>query len=144
MNTNKIIGILFLFFISAFIYSCQNAGEREYAQYYTAGKSIYEARCQNCHGVKGEGLADLAPPLTDTIYMQKNRNRFACSIQHGTSKPMEIHGKMYSEKMPSFPDLAPIDIAKVTVYITNSFGNKQGFYSYDQVIKDLENCAILH
>ena len=53
---------------------------------------------------------------------------------------MEINGKIYHEKMAGFKDMHDIDIAQVIVYITNSFGNKQGMYTYEQVANDLKNC----
>ncbi len=136
-----LIQAIFFSLIGAMVLSCQEASEKEFSQYYTAGKSIYEARCQNCHGAKGEGLADLAPPLTDSVFMKEDKAQFACSIKHGTNRKISVHGKIYEDKMPSFPEFAPIDIAKVMVYMTNSFGNNQGFYRYEQVMSDLEKCT---
>lgn len=129
----------FLMLLCSMIYACQSAQEIEYAKYMSNGKDIYVARCQNCHGEKGEGLGELAPPLTDTIFLKTNKTDLACIIKNGSNKEIVIHGKKYDGKMPSF-NLATIDIAQVTVYITNSFGNKQGMYTYEQVSKDLNSC----
>ena len=137
---HKIIipGILCLFVILA--YACQNEAEIEQARYYANGKDIYEAHCQNCHGSKGEGLARLAPPLTDTTFFKNNKEKIACFIKYGTETPMTIHGITYQEKMPAFGEMQSIDIAQVIVYLTNSFGNRQGMYNFEQVANDLENC----
>jgi mono/diheme cytochrome c family protein len=129
----------FLTLVCSLIYACQSSQEIEYAKYMSNGKDIYVSRCQNCHGEKGEGLGELAPPLTDTAYLKTNKADLACIIKNGSSKDMIIHGKKYDSKMPGF-NLADIDIAQVTVYITNSFGNKQGMYTYEQVSKDLDPC----
>ncbi|SOD13246.1 c-type cytochrome [Pedobacter xixiisoli] len=131
---------VFLGTIAIVINACQSASEIEMAKYLSNGKDIYQARCQNCHGEKGEGLGELAPPLTDTVFLKLNKQKLACYIKNGVNEPMEIHGKTYHEKMPAFKDLHDIDIAQVTVYITNSFGNKQGMYTYEQVANDLKNC----
>lgn len=136
-----IIYTLFVTAISAVINACQSAGEIEMAKYLSNGKDIYKARCQNCHGENGEGLGELAPPLTDTVFLKQHKQKLACYIKNGTNEPMEIHGKTYQEKMPPFKDLHDIDIAQVMVYITNSFGNKQGMYTYEQVANDLKNCT---
>lgn len=128
-----------LMVICSIIYSCQSAQEIEYAKYMSNGKDIYVSRCQNCHGQNGEGLGDLAPPLTDTLFLKNNKADLACIIKNGSNKEMVINGKTYEGKMPSF-NLADIDVAQVTVYITNSFGNKQGMYTYEQVSKDLNAC----
>ena len=130
-----IIGFIFLIII----YSCQSSQEIEYAKYMSNGKDIYIANCQNCHGEKGEGLGELAPPLTDTTYLKINKTDLACIIKNGANKEMIINGKKYDGKMPDF-NFADIDIAQLTVYITNSFGNKQGMYTYEQVAKDLNLC----
>ncbi len=138
MRSYFLLGI-FLVLICSMIYSCQSAEEIEYAKYMSNGKDIYVANCQNCHGKDGEGLGELAPPLTDSVFLKANKADLACIIKNGSNKEMIINGKKYDGKMPSF-NLATIDIAQVTVYITNSFGNKQGMYTYEQVAKDLSTC----
>lgn len=138
MRRYILLGIFFSLFFGM-IYSCQSTQEIEYAKYMSNGKDLYVARCQNCHGEKGEGLGELAPPLTDTIFLKENKADIACIIKNGSHKEMIVHGKKYDNKMPSF-NLASIDIAQVTVYITNSFGNNQGMYTYEQVEKDLNTC----
>jgi mono/diheme cytochrome c family protein len=130
---------IFILFLCSMIYSCQSAEEIEYAKYMSNGKDLYMAHCQNCHGTNGEGLGELAPPLTDSVFLKTNKAELACIIKNGSNKGVIIHGKKYDGKMPSF-NLATIDIAQVTVYITNSFGNKQGMYTYEQVSKDLSLC----
>lgn len=104
------------------------------------GKDIYKAKCQNCHGENGEGLGQLAPPLTDSVFLKANKENLACIIKNGTSEKIVIHGKEYQEKMPGFPELADIDVAQVMVYVTNSFGNHQGFVPYSKVSTQLQNC----
>jgi len=37
-------------------------------------------------------------------------------------------------------DFAPIDIAEVLTYVTNSFGNKMGTIPSEQVDDDLKRC----
>ncbi len=135
-----IITVLFVTSIMAVIVSCQSQEQIDLQNYLSNGKTIYESKCQNCHGATGEGLGALAPPLTDTLFLKNNKDRLACIIKNGLDEPIEIHGKTYHEKMPAFPELADIDVAQVMVYITNSFGNKQGFVHYKDVTKRLQNC----
>jgi len=135
-----IINSLSLLSIVAIIVSCQNQETIDLQNYMSNGKDIYKAKCQNCHGENGEGLGQLAPPLTDSVFLKSNKNRLACIIKNGTDEKMTIHGKEYQEKMPGFPELADIDVAQVMVFVTNSFGNNQGFVPYSQVSTQLQNC----
>ena len=135
-----IINFIFLLSIVAIVVSCQNQKDIDLQNYMSNGKDIYKAKCQNCHGVNGEGLGQLAPPLTDSVFLKTNKTRLACIIKNGANETMVIHGKEYKEKMPAFPELADIDIAQVTVFVTNSFGNKQGFVPYTEVSTQLQNC----
>ena len=135
-----IINSIFLISILAIIVSCQNQETIDLQNYMSNGKDIYKAKCQNCHGENGEGLGQLAPPLTDSVFMKSNKTRLACIIKNGTNETLVIHGKEYKEKMPGFPELADIDVAQVMVYVTNSFGNHQGFVPYSKVSTQLQNC----
>lgn len=133
--------ILFAFsaIIAATIYSCQNGHGVQYDMYYTNGRDLYIQHCQNCHGAKGEGLAALNPPLTDSVFLKTNKNKIACFIKNGLTDTITINGVQYAEKMPA-ENFANIDIAQLVVYVTNSFGNKQGNYTQEQVAADLSNC----
>jgi mono/diheme cytochrome c family protein len=135
----KILITLFIATLASIIYSCQSAQQLEQDRYYVNGRDLYIAHCQNCHGAKGEGLAQLAPPLTDTVFLKENKNRLAGFIKHGLEGPITVGGKVYNEKMPAEADMADIDIAQLLVYITNTFGNKQGMYTTEQVAADLKN-----
>jgi mono/diheme cytochrome c family protein len=135
----SIISGLFFLTLAGIFYSCQTAETVQRDAYYVNGRDLYIQNCQNCHGEKGEGLAELTPPLTDSVFMKKNRSKLACIIKNGLSTPVTIHGKVYEGKMPDF-NMADIDIAQLIVYITNGFGHKQGMYTNGQVANDLKNC----
>ncbi|MFC3563488.1 c-type cytochrome [Pedobacter jamesrossensis] len=135
-----IITSIFLFAVIAIVVSCQSQQEIDYQNYMSNGKDIYKAKCQNCHGENGEGLGQLAPPLTDSVFLKTNKTRLACIIKNGANETFVIHLKEYKEKMPAFPELADIDVAQVMVFVTNSFGNKQGFVPYTEVSTQLQNC----
>lgn len=138
MRSYLILGVVLITLISI-CYSCQSADKVQLDAYYVNGRDIYIAQCQNCHGTNGEGLGELTPPLTDSVFMRKNKSRLACIIKYGYATPVSIHGKTYEGKMPDF-NMADIDLAQVIVYITNGFGHKQGMYSNQQVAKDLSTC----
>lgn len=135
-----IINSIFLCALVAIIVSCQSQEEMDLQNYISSGRSIYQAKCQNCHGEKGEGLNTLAPPLTDTVYLKDNKDKIACIIKNGLDEKITIHGVEYDEKMPAFKELTDYEVAQVMVFITNSFGNNQGFTHYKKIEALLKNC----
>ncbi|GAA4333678.1 hypothetical protein GCM10023149_40600 [Mucilaginibacter gynuensis] len=134
----KIISLLCLA-IALAVVSCQSDAEIEFKRYYTSGSVIYQTRCQNCHGKNGEGLLTLMPPLTDTVFIAKNRAQLPCYLQNGLSGIINVSGKFFDNKMPP-ANLAPIEIAEVLTYVGNSFGNKTGVINLNEVEKSLKAC----
>lgn len=119
--------------------SCQNGKEIEFNRYYSAGAPVYQAHCQNCHGVKGEGLKGLIPPLTDSAWFKNNRATLTCFIKNGFKGDINVSGKSYSAEMPA-SDLSPLEIAQVVTYVTNSFGNKMETMTTEQASAELAKC----
>ncbi|MDB5010466.1 MAG: hypothetical protein JWQ06_1255 [Mucilaginibacter sp.] len=137
MKLNIIIGLGLI--CLSLIISCQSEDQLEFKRYYSSGSLIYQNRCQNCHGAKGEGLSALIPPLTDSAYLKTNKETLACAVKYGLKGKINISQKVFEGQMPA-NDLAPVAIAEVLTYITNSFGNKMGTITSEQVNKDLAKC----
>jgi mono/diheme cytochrome c family protein len=137
MKLKVIIGICLLLIV--FAVSCQNEEQLEFTHYYSSGKLTYQAKCQNCHGANGEGLHGLIPPLTDSAYLKLNKATLACAIKYGLKGKLSISNRSYEGEMPA-SDLAPVDIAGVLTYVTNSFTNKMGLVTSQQVEIDLAKC----
>jgi mono/diheme cytochrome c family protein len=136
----RALGIIcgFVLIVSVII-SCQSEQDVNFNRYYSAGATVYQTHCQNCHGDKGQGLAALIPPLTDHDYLKRNKQQLACLLKLGTDSKLIINGKEFQDQMlPA--DLSPIEAAQVITYITNSFGNKLGLTDNDEVQRDLGKC----
>jgi mono/diheme cytochrome c family protein len=141
MSRNTLITSIFLCLSTGILlHSCQSNEELNYARYYTSGRLIYQDHCQNCHGENGQGLAQLYPPLTDTLFLKKNKSKLACIVKNGLSDTIFVNGVEFSQAMPAESHLPDIDIAAVITYITNSFGNKQGLYDVAQAGADIKAC----
>ena len=120
--------------------SCQSEEQQDFKRYYNGGRILYEQNCQNCHSAKGDGLLNLIPPLNDAAYLRKNKAVLACMVRYGIKETIiTVNGKSYEGAMPG-TDLAPIDVAKVLTYITNSFGNNMGIVTAEKVNGDLQKC----
>lgn len=133
----KVVSFL-AFFVVALV-ACQSDEELEFARYYSGGMVIYQSKCQNCHGSDGKGLAALIPALTNQAHLKANKSSLACMVKYGSKSSPNIAGKAFGGEMPA-TDLAPVDIAKVVTYVTNSFGNKLGTINAQQVEQNLQDC----
>jgi mono/diheme cytochrome c family protein len=123
----------------ALFVSCQSEDELEFNRYYSNGRVIYQNKCQNCHGAKGEGLQSLIPPLTDSVYLKINKTALACAVKYGLKGKLTISQKEFDGQMPA-NDATGIELAEVLTYINNSFGNKMGVVTSQQVNTDLSKC----
>ncbi|MBC7399914.1 MAG: cytochrome c [Mucilaginibacter sp.] len=138
MKLKVISGIGLL--LALLIFSCQSEDEITFKRYYTTGSIVYQTKCQNCHGKDGQGLLALMPPLTDIMFLKTNKAALACFIKYGIKgKLLIINNKPFEGEMPLI-DLAPIEIAEVLTYVTNSFGNNMGVVTAQQVSDDLAKC----
>jgi cytochrome c551 len=97
------------------------------------GKILYETQCANCHQKNGEGLGKLIPPLQPSDYMSTDIPRTIKVIKNGLAGEILVNGIKYNEKMPAFDHLTDLEIAQLSTYIYNVWGNKKGVISSKMV-----------
>lgn len=115
--------------------------EMRLKQYMVAGKQLYDTYCVACHQAEGKGLAQLYPPLAGADYLLAELPRAACMIKNGKTGEITVNGVVYNQMMPANTNLAPLEIAELVTYITNSWGNEKGLTSVTEVTKWLEECG---
>jgi len=136
MRNNIILSFISILVFAILLSACSEE-DINYQRYYSDGSQLYKVHCENCHMKDGSGLVNIIPPLTDTTFLSKHRDKLACYIAYGLSDTITVNNIEYSGVMPAETHLAAIDIAKVLTYITNSFGNKQGIYDVTEVQNNL-------
>lgn len=109
---------------------------------YKHGKSLYLgiAACSGCHGLEGQGQADMFPPLAGSEWVNGNPDVMAKVILHGLEGPITVNGKKYKgeQAMPAYnqrTDLTNEDLASLMTYIRYMKGNKGGAVTAEQVEK---------
>ena len=125
--------------LAVLVISCQSEDQVEFNRYFSAGSAVYQVHCQNCHGAKGEGLQGLIPSLSDSAYLKSNKHQLACFVKNGLKGQINVSGKQFEGEMPP-NDLAPVEIAQVLTYVTNSFGNKSATITTELANVDLAKC----
>lgn len=91
--------------------------------------------CAPCHQASGEGVAGQFPPLAGSDWVNVDGNaRLIRIVLHGLSGPVSVNGVAYNNAMNQFKDiLGDKEIAAVLTYIRNSWGNKGGAVTPDEV-----------
>jgi mono/diheme cytochrome c family protein len=87
------------------------------------GKALYMELCITCHMADGKGTPGVIPPLAGSTYFAKSPAKAIYSQKYGLSIPIEVNGTKYTTPMP-VPNISDEEIADITTYIMNSWGNK--------------------
>jgi mono/diheme cytochrome c family protein len=135
MKNKAILGILpILFFIGLLVGNVFIFKTKE------QGKLLYEQHCASCHMEKGEGLAQLIPPISKSDWLAQHPSRLACIIRYGQKGEITVNGVKYNQPMPANERLTEIEIHNLVNYILDNFENTIEKRSLDKIRHDLNNC----
>jgi mono/diheme cytochrome c family protein len=88
------------------------------------GKKVYDQYCMSCHMQDGTGVPRLNPPLVKTSYVIGDKSTIIEIVLKGFDAQVEIEGEYYQNTMAPHDFLTDEQIADVTTFVRNSFGNK--------------------
>lgn len=94
----------------------------------TKGAKLYRQICASCHGINGDGMEGLAPPLLKSKYLSEPTEPLALILLHGLNGPITVDGTQYeyNQAMPGLignENLTDKDIAGIISYVTNAFSD---------------------
>jgi len=98
----------------------------------TRGRESYVTYCLSCHMDQGEGIEGIYPPLAKADYLMADKERAVRQVIFGARGEMVVNGKTYNAEMTGF-DLTDQEVSDLVNYIRNSFGNKGGAITPEQV-----------
>ena len=96
------------------------------------GEAVFKANCIACHGVEGKGVEGAFPPLAESDYLNADHNRGIQAVTKGLSGEITVNGKKFNSVMAPLA-LKDDDVASVLTFVLNSFGNKGGEVTPEQV-----------
>jgi len=91
-----------------------------------AGKALFVGTCSTCHQGNGEGMDGVFPPLAKSDYIAADPKRLPSTILHGLQGPVRVNGKDYNSVMPPMTQLTDDEVANISTYVLNSWGNPGG------------------
>jgi mono/diheme cytochrome c family protein len=112
--------------ISILILSCKSPEKKaspELKSSISEGEKVYQNFCINCHMANGEGIEGAYPPLANSDYLENNLKASIIGIKNGMKGEITVNGKTYNNVMTPM-GLSNQEVADVTNYILNSWGNK--------------------
>ena len=109
--------ILLLIFLST-----SSLAQQSLEDSYERGQMIYADFCLRCHLPDGTGESGVIPPLAKANFLQDVKATVH-SIMYGIHGPITVNGVKYNGSMAPM-GLENDEIADVTNYILNSWGNK--------------------
>ena len=100
----------------------------------THGKAVYETYCGLCHGSDGLGKPGQAPELAGSEWVAKDITSLAHIPLAGLNGPIQVKGSDWNLSMaPMGASLSDVDLSAVLTYIRESWGNKNGAVSVDEM-----------
>ena len=109
-----------------------------FAQQFAEGRAVYQKACAACHGLGGEGLPSLAPPLLDSEWLTGPADRVIRIVLHGLEGPISVGGRTYAPpailpSMPAVDSLNDTEIAALMSYVTRELGQTARTNTADEV-----------
>lgn len=113
MKSSVFYTLLLVLVVSSTTNSCGDSN-RSY------GEELYTKHCSNCHGIEGQGLQSLYPPLKGSDYLVEHQAELPCLIRYGLNDSITVNGTVFQQAMPSIPTLTEVDITNIINYISKN------------------------
>lgn len=87
------------------------------------GETVYNTYCAACHSRNGEGSPPRFPPISDTEWVNGDKETLITIVLQGLDGAIEVKGEVYNTPMPAHGYLSDEEIAQVLTYVRSNFGN---------------------
>ena len=97
------------------------------------GEKIYKQYCFACHQMDGNGVPGTFPPITETEWVNGDKERLITLVINGMEGPIEVKGETYNSVMTPHGFLSDEEIAAVLTYVRSNFGNNSSAVTVEEV-----------
>ena len=100
-----------------------------------AGKAIYTGKgnCATCHQATGVGVPGVFPPLAKSDFLLADKKRAIVQTIYGSKTPITVNGVKYPGGIMTNVVMTDQEVVDVVNYILNSWGNKGGVVTLEEV-----------
>lgn len=106
--------------------------------YMSKGEALYSGNCASCHGGDANGTG-VIPPLAGSEWVNDHDTTLLAIAVNGLNGEIEVKGKKYSGQMPVIAaSWSDYELAALSTFVRNSFGNDAGKITGKAQIKDLK------
>ena len=109
-----------------------STGDLTVEQQVKAGEALFLGTCSTCHQANGAGMEGVFPPLANSDYIAKDPSALPRVILHGLEGPVTVNGTDYNSIMPPMSQLTDDEVANISTYVLNSWGNPGGRVTKDE------------
>lgn len=102
------------------------------------GRQLYLVACSACHGLNGEGVPPLAPPLLNSEWVLGPSDRIIRIVLHGLEGPIHVNGRRYAPPqilpdMPALPTFDDHQLAATLSYVRRVIGRRGSIVTSEMV-----------
>jgi glucose/arabinose dehydrogenase/mono/diheme cytochrome c family protein len=99
----------------------------------TGGEKVYATYCASCHQFNGKGAVGRFPPLLDASWVTGDKTKLVSVLLNGLEGNIEVNGVGYNGVMPKHSFLTDEEMAAVSTYVRQKFGNRTDSISIEEV-----------
>ena len=81
------------------------------------GEAVYRTKCSQCHGISGQGLKKLYPPLENSRYLTERIAMLPCLIRNGSTFLEKHQNTKTRTFMPAIHQLNSADLLLLLDYL---------------------------
>jgi len=97
------------------------------------GEKVYKQYCFACHQMDGNGVPGTFPPLSETEWVNGDKERLIKLVLNGLQGEIEVKGETYNSVMTPHNFLSDEEIAGVLTYVRSNFGNNSSAVTVEEV-----------
>ena len=88
------------------------------------GRILFQEKCGNCHGPKGEGFRRVYPPIRNSRYLGEQLPQLPCIIRDGLSGEITVAGRVFNQAMPGDSRITDEEITLIIDFMLEEWGHK--------------------